>query len=118
MTTTKLTDRPVIAIRPLGISLRGTGLSFPVSLPVLPIRGRDERPTQAPAVAAMVKAGSAYAFAAAANGAGTGTAEAKGGSAANGKGASAANGRVNEQQKTQHSTKWAFRGLQPWSDPA
>lgn len=107
MTTTKLTDRSVIAACTLGISLRGTGLSVE-SLLVLPSRMRDERPTQAPAVAATAQARHAYAFAAAANGAGAGTAE----------GAFAASGHANGQQKTTQHGKWAFRGLQPWSDPA
>ncbi|SNS46360.1 hypothetical protein SAMN05216252_10680 [Actinacidiphila glaucinigra] len=90
---TKMTDRPVAAACSLGVSLRGTGLSsrLSVELPttVLSIRERGgERPTQAPAVAVMAEA-QAYAFAAT-NGAGT--------------------------QKQQHP-KWAFRGLEPWSDP-
>ena len=104
MTTVAMTDRSAVATCPLGISFHATGLSAP-ALPVLAIRERNERPTQAPAVAATAQARTAYAFAAAANGAGAGTA--KGGNAANG------------QQKKQHgSTKWAFRGLEPWSDPA
>jgi hypothetical protein len=121
MTTTKKTDRPVIATCPLGISMRATGLSMTSSLlPVLPVRERSERPTQAPAVAASAAQAQAYAFAAAANGAGAGTAE--GTNAADGH---ALNGLVftgqarNGQQKTQqHGSEWAFRGLQPWSDPA
>ncbi|MFF3254414.1 hypothetical protein [Actinacidiphila glaucinigra] len=90
---TKMTDRPVAAACSLGVSLRGTGLSshLSVELPttVLSIRERGgERPTQVPAVAVTAEA-QAYAFAAT-NGAGT--------------------------QKQQHP-KWAFRGLEPWSDP-
>ncbi|WTG54664.1 hypothetical protein OH779_26295 [Actinacidiphila glaucinigra] len=89
---TKMTDRPVAACS-LGVSLRGTGLSshLSVELPttVLSIRERGgERPTQVPAVAVTAEA-QVYAFAAT-NGAGT--------------------------QKQQHP-KWAFRGLEPWSDP-
>jgi hypothetical protein len=109
MTTTKMTDRSVLATCLLGISPRGTALS-PVSvlMPVIPVRERSERPVQAPAVAAAKAGAQAYAFAAAANGAGAGTAE----------GAQrAANGQNGQQKKTQHG-KWAFRGLEPWSDPA
>ncbi len=108
MTTTKMTDRSVIATCPLGISVRGTGLPVsPALLPVMPpMSVRSERPIQAPAVAAAKAQAPAYAFAAAATGAGAGTAT----------GAQAANGQ-HEQQKTQHG-KWAFRGLEPWSDPA
>ncbi|HEY5832608.1 hypothetical protein [Streptomyces sp.] len=110
MTTTAMTDRSVVAARSLGISLPGTGLSS-AALLVLPIRERSERPTQAPAVAAIAKAQAAFGFAAATNGAGTGIV--KSAFAATG------NGYANEQQKTQqHGSKWAFRGLEPWSDPA
>lgn len=113
MTTIKMTDRPVIAACSLDVSIvgagmRGTGLSVSSALlPVLPVRVRSERPIQAPAAAAKAEA-TAYAFAAAANGAGAGTAE----------GAEGANGHANAQQKTQQHGKWAFRGLEPWSDPA
>ncbi|WNI17888.1 hypothetical protein [Actinacidiphila sp. ITFR-21] len=116
MTTAKMTDRSVIAACPLGMSLRDTGLSATsLVMPALPVRDRSERPIQASAVAAAAAQASAYAFAAAANGAGAGTA--KGANAANGQ---ALNGHAfTEQQKTQqHGTKWAFRGLEPWSDPA
>ncbi|MEV6011580.1 hypothetical protein AB0M29_32790 [Streptomyces sp. NPDC051976] len=107
MTTTKMTDRSVIATCPLGVSLRATGLSASLLLPVVPVRERNERPIQAPAVAAAAKTqASAYAFAAAANGAGAGTANGIDGGTAKG------------QQKTQQHGKWAFRGLEPWSDPA
>jgi hypothetical protein len=106
--TIKLTDRSVVAACPLGISLPASGLMSSL-LPVLPIRVRSERPTEAPAVAAAAKAEAhAFTFAAAANGAGTGFA----------KGAEGANGYANGQQKTQQYGKWAFRGLEPWSDPA
>lgn len=108
MKATKMTDRSVIATCPLGISLRGTGLSAIALLPVLPVRERDERPIEASAaaVAAKVKA-HAFAFAAtAAYGAGAGTAKGANASASG-------NG-----QKTQQYGKWAFRGLEPWSDPA
>ncbi|MEE1927687.1 hypothetical protein V1J52_05695 [Streptomyces sp. TRM 70351] len=84
---TNMTDRSVVATCLLGSRLRGTGVSGgPVS---------DERPIQAPAVAAEAQA-QAYAFTAAAVGAGA--------------------GRQTETKK-QH-TMWAFRGLEPWRDPA
>ncbi|WP_374103784.1 hypothetical protein [Streptomyces sp. ISL-86] len=105
MTFTKMTDRSVAASCPLGSSsllpsLRGTGLSVisadsPAILATLPISERNERPTQAPvAVAAEAQAHGAYGFAAAA-GAGSQT----------------------KQTKQQHHLMWAFRGLEPWSDP-
>ncbi|WP_225846258.1 hypothetical protein [Streptomyces sp. HPF1205] len=105
---TKLTDRSVVAACQLAVSLRGTGLST-ASVPAMPDRGRTERPIQAPAVAAAAMAGTAYGFAAA-NGAGAGTATIAfpAGGFANGNG----------QQKTTQHGKWAFRGLEPWSDPA
>ncbi|MGW2856339.1 hypothetical protein ACWDAZ_31665, partial [Streptomyces sp. NPDC001215] len=60
-----------------------------LSLAGLPIRERNERPTKAlEAVAAQAQA---YAFAAA--GAGF-------------------------RKQTQHHLMWAFRGPEPWSDPA
>jgi hypothetical protein len=111
MATVKMTDRPVIAACSLDVSfagagVRGTGLSVSSALlPALPVRERSERPTQAPAAAAKAQATTAYAFAVAANGAGAGTAE-------------GANGHAIGQQKTQQHGKWAFRGLEPWSDPA
>jgi hypothetical protein len=107
--TTKLTDRPVVAASMPGFPLRGTGLFAASSLPVLPNRERSGRPTQASAVAAMAKTQAAYGFIAAANGAGAGTATQI---------VPAIKGHATEQQKTQHGTKWAFRGLEPWSDPA
>src|SRR5262245_27709545 len=85
LTTTTLTDRPVVAACPLGISLslNGTGLSAASALmPVLPVRERIERSTGASAVAAAKAQASAYAFAAAAKGAGAETA--KGAESANG----------------------------------
>ncbi|MEV6651353.1 hypothetical protein [Streptomyces sp. NPDC051219] len=96
MTFTKMTDRSVVATCPLGSSLRGTGLSgisaaSPASLAGLPVRERNERPTQAPEAAVAVA--QAHAYASAAAGAGC------------------------KKQTTQHHTMWAFRGLEPWSDP-
>jgi len=105
-----MTDRGVVAACTPGFSLRGTGLSAVSVLPVLANRLRSDRPTQAPAVAATAKAQAAFGFVAAANGAGIGTGTAKG--------AEGANGYANGRQKTQQYGKWAFRGLEPWSDPA
>ncbi|MFF1450534.1 hypothetical protein ACFVYF_20685 [Streptomyces sp. NPDC058274] len=94
----KMTDRSVVSTCALGVSNLGTGLSgisavrpaSPVSLAGLPIRERNERPIQAlEAVAAQART---YAFAAASAGA--------------------------LKHSTQHHTMWAFRGPEPWSDPA
>ncbi|WP_079168220.1 hypothetical protein [Streptomyces colonosanans] len=96
--TVKMTDRSVVSTCMLGVSNLGTGLSgiravrpaSSLSLAGLPIRERNERPTKAlEAVAAQAQA---YAFAAA--GAGF------------------------RKQATQHHLMWAFRGPEPWSDPA
>ncbi|MGW1161679.1 hypothetical protein ACWD5Q_02615 [Streptomyces sp. NPDC002513] len=96
--TVKMTDRSVVSTCMLGAFDLGTGLSGiradrpASSLPVtgLPIRERNERPIKAlEAVAAQAQA---YAFAAA--GAGF------------------------RKQATQHHLMWAFRGPEPWSDPA
>ncbi|WUG88665.1 hypothetical protein OHU74_24060 [Streptomyces sp. NBC_00454] len=115
MTTTKMTDRSVAASCTLGSStllpltgLTGTGLSaicadspalalVAAAAPVALLASeRNERPTQAPVavMAAEARAHGAYAFAAAA-GAGS-----------------------KKQTKQQHHLMWAFRGLEPWSDPA
>jgi hypothetical protein len=110
--STKLIGRPMVIACSLDASLRGTGLSA-ASLPVLPGLERSERPMQASAVAAAAMAGTAHGSAAAANGAGAGTAKVA--FAANGPANGLAYG--NGQQKTQYG-KWAFRGLEPWSDPA
>lgn len=97
MTFTKMTDHSVVAPCPLGSSLRGTGLSGisavrPASLVSLPVLARNERPTEAPEAAVAAAQAQAYAFAAA--------------------------GAGSKKQTTQHHTMWAFRGLEPWSDPA
>ena len=94
----KLTDRSAVSLCMLGASNQGTGLSgiravrpaSSVSLAGLPVRERDERPTKA--LEAVVAQAKAYAFAAA--GAGF------------------------RKQTTQHHLMWAFRGPEPWSDPA
>ncbi|MER6024506.1 hypothetical protein [Streptomyces sp. NPDC001851] len=98
ISTAKLTDRSAVSLCMLGASSQGTGLSGiraarPASSPALtdlPVRERNERPTKAlEAVAAQAQA---YAFAAA--GAGF------------------------RKLTTQHHLMWAFRGPEPWSDPA
>ena len=99
ISTVKMTDRSVVSLCMLGVSNLGTGLSgIPavrpasyVSLTGLPIRERNERPTQA-LEAAVVAEAQAYAFAAA--------------------------GAGSLKQTKQHHTMWAFRGPEPWSDPA
>ncbi|MGW3688800.1 hypothetical protein [Streptomyces sp. NPDC005125] len=102
--TNKMTDLSVVSACSLGLacssesSLRGTGLSGisaagRLSLASLPVRERNERPTQAPmAAVAKGQAKAAYAFAAVGAGA--------------------------EKQTTHHHKMWAFRGPEPWSDPA
>ncbi|MFH8800025.1 hypothetical protein ACH4F6_10590 [Streptomyces sp. NPDC017936] len=98
--TVKLTDRSIVSLCMLGASNLGTGLSGiraerPAALSVapagLPVRERSERPTQAleAAVAAQAKA---YAF--------------------------TATGAGFRKQTTHHHLMWAFRGPEPWSDPA
>jgi hypothetical protein len=97
-TSVKLTDRPAVSLCILGASNQGTGLSgiravrpaSSVSLAGLPVRERDERPTKA--LEAVEAQAQAHAFAAA--GAGF------------------------RKQTTQHHLMWAFRGPEPWSDPA
>ena len=97
--TAKMTDRSVVAsLCMLAVSNQGTGLSgirvagpaASVSHAGLPVRERNERPTKA--LEAVVAQAHAYAFAAA--GAGF------------------------RKQTTQHHLMWAFRGPEPWSDPA
>ncbi|MER7506735.1 hypothetical protein ABZW32_05195 [Streptomyces sp. NPDC004667] len=101
MTFTKMTDRSVDASCLLGsVSLLGTGLSAisadrPALLATLAVSERNERPTQAPVAVLEAQAHGAYGFAAAA-GAGSQT----------------------QTKKQQHHLMWAFRGLEPWSDPA
>jgi hypothetical protein len=106
VSTAKMTDRSVVSVCTLGLSASafvGTGLSV-TGLPLagLPVTGlsglgkvaierRDERPTKA---LEAVAAGEATAYGFAATGAG------------------------NQQQTTKHHhMMWAFRGLEPWSDP-
>ncbi|MER0448141.1 hypothetical protein ACFYM2_24320 [Streptomyces sp. NPDC006711] len=105
--TTKVTVRSVVATCTLGSSFQGTGmstgvfgllgLSAPVPAPMasLPVRDeRNERPISASAAAVAKGRAKAHAFAAAGAGAGQQT------------------------KQYQHHTMWAFRGLEPWSDPA
>ncbi|MEU0050622.1 hypothetical protein ABZ299_25250 [Streptomyces sp. NPDC006184] len=94
----KLTDRSTVSTCMLGASNQGTGLSGiraarPASssaLTGLPVRERNERPTKA--LEAVTAQAHAYAFAAA--GAGF------------------------RKQTKQYHLMWAFRGPEPWSDPA
>ncbi|MFC9282943.1 hypothetical protein [Streptomyces collinus] len=93
----KMTDRSTVSTCMLGASNQGTGLSgiravrpaSSLSLAGLPVRERNERPTKA--LEAVEAQAHAYAFAA---GAGF------------------------RKQTTQHHLMWAFRGPEPWSDPA
>lgn len=105
--TDKMTDLSVVSACSLGLarssasSLRGTGMSgvsavSPLFLAGLPVRERNERPTQAPAAAVAKGQAQAYAFAAVGAGAEAGA----------------------KKQTTHHHTMWAFRGPEPWSDPA
>ncbi|MEU2083706.1 hypothetical protein ABZ569_17785 [Streptomyces albus] len=82
----KMTDRSVVSACLLGSRLHGTGL------PGVEFGG-NERPTQAPEVAAQAQA-AAFVRGFVADGAGEG------------------------RQKTQRYAMWAFRGLEPWRDPA
>ncbi|MFE1753934.1 hypothetical protein ACFW88_25895 [Streptomyces anandii] len=98
VSTAKMTGRSVVSPCMLGVFGQGTGLSGiravrPASLVApagFPVRERDERPTKA--LAAVEAQAQAYAFAAA--------------------------GAGNRNQTTQHHLMWAFRGPEPWSDPA
>ncbi|MFF9346092.1 hypothetical protein [Streptomyces sp. NPDC014734] len=105
--TKSMTDLSVVSACSLGLacssesSLRGTGLSGvsaarPLSLASFPVRERNERPAQAPAAAVAKGQAQAYAFAAVGAGAEAGA----------------------KKQMTHHHTMWAFRGPEPWSDPA
>ncbi|MFE4534322.1 hypothetical protein ACFRKB_04505 [Streptomyces scopuliridis] len=107
ISTAKMTDLSVVSVCPLGFSrseLIASGLSGASAvrpaglLSALPVRKRavnvlerNERPTKA--LEAGVAAAEAKAYAFAATGAGA-------------------------TKQTQHHTMWAFRGLEPWSDPA
>ncbi|MFG3494979.1 hypothetical protein [Streptomyces sp. NPDC047928] len=105
VSTAKMTDRSVVSActRGLGISgsafigsgIPGFAAVRPASLlAALPALERNERPAKA--LEAGVAAAEAQAYAFAATGAETKT----------------------KTQQHQHHTMWAFRGLEPWSDPA
>ncbi|MFD9938569.1 hypothetical protein ACFWZ6_36185 [Streptomyces massasporeus] len=96
----KMTDRSAVSTCMLGVSNLGTGLSGiravrPASSSAapagLPVRERNERPTKALEAAVAAQA-LAYAF--------------------------TATGAGFRKQTTQHHQMWAFRGPEPWSDPA
>ena len=97
VSTAKMTDRAIVSACSLGLS----GAAFLGSgLPVTGLSGlgtpaveRNERPTKA---LEAVAAGKATAYAFAATGAGI----------------------QQRQTTTHHHMMWAFRGLEPWSDPA
>jgi hypothetical protein len=99
ISTAKMTDRSAVSLCMPGVSNLGTGLSAisggrpasSVSLAGLPVRERNERPTKALGAAVTAQA---HAYALAAAGAGF------------------------RKQTTQHHLMWAFRGPEPWSDPA
>ncbi|MGW0702705.1 hypothetical protein ACWD0A_26015 [Streptomyces sp. NPDC002867] len=100
VSTAKMTDRSAASACSLGFSSAfiRTGMSgdfavLPVSgLGGLPVLERNERPTKALEAGVAAAEARAYAFAAA-------SAE-------------------TQQQTTHHHSMWAFRGLEPWSDPA
>ncbi|MFI5753745.1 hypothetical protein [Streptomyces sp. NPDC051569] len=99
ISTVKMTDPSVASACSLGFfgsELIASGLSGACAMRTgnllgLPVRERDERPTKA--LEAEVAAAKAKAYAYAATGAET-------------------------KKQTQHHTMWAFRRLEPWSDPA
>ncbi|MEE1757355.1 hypothetical protein [Streptomyces sp. SP18CS02] len=99
ISTAKMTDPSVVSACSLGLSgsaFIGSGMSGLVAerpvalLTALPVLERNERPTKA--LEAGVAAAQAHAYAFAATGAET-------------------------KQTQQHHLMWAFRGLEPWSDP-
>ncbi|MEU8587749.1 hypothetical protein AB0C59_12230 [Streptomyces sp. NPDC048664] len=99
--TVHMTDLSVVSTCLLGAFAQGTGLSgiradrpaASASFTGLPVRERDERPTKA--LGAVAAQAHAHAYALAAAGAG-----------------------FRKQTKQQHHLMWAFRGPEPWSDPA
>ncbi|MEU3446140.1 hypothetical protein AB0H29_02750 [Streptomyces thermolilacinus] len=105
VSTAKMTDRSVVSACTLGLSgsaFLGSGMSgfrafrlpsSPLALPVIEGFEGNERPTKA--LEAGVAAAQAPAYVIAATGADHKT-----------------------KQTQQHHTMWAFRGLEPWSDPA
>jgi len=99
VSTVKMTDLSTVSLCMLGVSNLGTGLSgipavrpaSALSLADLPVRERNERPSKALEAGAVQAQAPAYAFAA---------------------------GAGSLKQTTQHHTMWAFRGPEPWCDPA
>ncbi|MFI8191100.1 hypothetical protein ACIF8T_20160 [Streptomyces sp. NPDC085946] len=99
ISSVKMTDPSAVSVCMLGVSNPGTGLSgiraarpaSSVAPAGLPVRERDERPTKALEAAVAAQA-QAYAF--------------------------TATGAGFRKQTTQHHLMWAFRGPEPWSDPA
>ncbi|GGP88421.1 hypothetical protein [Streptomyces roseolilacinus] len=104
VSTAKMTDRSVVSACTLGLSgsaFLGSGLSglrpvrlpsSPLTLPVVEGFEANERPTKALEAGVAAAQAPAYAF--------------------------AATGADQTKQTQQHLTMWAFRGLEPWSDPA
>ncbi|GAB2856968.1 hypothetical protein GCM10027074_24980 [Streptomyces deserti] len=98
--TVKMTDRSAVSLCMLGVSNLGTGLSgiravrpaSSIAPAGLVVRERNERPTKALEAAAVAAQAQAYAF--------------------------AATGAGFRKQTAQHHLMWAFRGPEPWSDPA
>lgn len=94
----KLTDRSAVSLCMLGATNQGTSVSglgaarlaSSIAPAGLVVRERDERPTEA--LEAVVAQAQAYAF--------------------------AATGAGFRKQTTQRHLMWAFRGPEPWSDPA
>ncbi|MDT9680804.1 hypothetical protein RND61_01680 [Streptomyces sp. TRM76323] len=104
VSTAKMTDRSVVSACTLGLSgsaFLGSGLfgfravrpsSSLSALPVVEGFEANERPTEALEAGVAAAQAPAYAF--------------------------AATGADHTKQTQQHHTMWAFRGLEPWSDPA
>ena len=96
----KMTDRSIASACSLGFSSAFIGTGMPgvsavllaSGLGGLAVQDRNERPTKALEAGVAAAKARAYAFAAASAG--------------------------TKKQQTQHHTMWAFRGLEPWSDPA
>ncbi|MFF0450123.1 hypothetical protein ACFYT4_27660 [Streptomyces sp. NPDC004609] len=107
ISTEKMTDRSVVVSAcslglsaPLTVGIEATGVSGSAGAPAIALAGlpvlsaverRNERPSKALEAGVAAAQAKAYAFAAASAG---------------------------TDQQTQHHAKWAFRGLEPWSDPA
>lgn len=107
VSTAKMTDRSVVSACSFDVLLSGllatdgstsiatvlSGVSAGRTNPVtLPVMGGNQRPSKALAAEVAAAEAKAYAFAAA--------------------------GAESKKQTKQHHTMWAFRGPDPWSDPA